>query len=101
MISRVGRIFFTFWIKKHFIFGQYLYFCKWMKNGNTMATYTITINERSAAGKALLNYLLSLGVIDTKTKVHRKGLDEAIEDVKHGRTIRCSSFEEYQKKINE
>jgi len=29
-----------------------------------MATYSLTINERTSAGKALLNYLLSLGVIN-------------------------------------
>ena len=28
-----------------------------------MATYTLKVNERTNAGKALLNYLLSLGVI--------------------------------------
>ena len=29
-----------------------------------MATYTITVNERTKAGKSLVNYLKSLGVID-------------------------------------
>ena len=29
-----------------------------------MATYTINLNERTSAGKALLGYLISLGVID-------------------------------------
>jgi hypothetical protein len=29
-----------------------------------MATYSLTINERTTAGKALLKYLLSLGVIN-------------------------------------
>jgi len=68
---------------------------------NTMATYTLTINERTNAGKALLEYLLSLGVITAKPKAtHSKGLDEAIEDVKHGRTTRCDSFDDYLKQIN-
>lgn len=66
-----------------------------------MATYSVNINERTNAGKALLEYLLSLGVINTKPKAtHRKGLDEAIEDVKHGRTTHCDSFNEYLKQIN-
>ena len=29
-----------------------------------MATYTITVNERTKAGKSLVAYLKSLGVID-------------------------------------
>ncbi len=29
----------------------------------TMATYTITVNERTSWGKALMNYLHALGVI--------------------------------------
>ena len=29
-----------------------------------MATYTVTINERTKAGKSLVSYLRSLGVID-------------------------------------
>lgn len=66
-----------------------------------MATYTLTINERTNAGKALLEYLLSLGVISAKPKATRsKGLDEAIDDVKNGRTTRCASFDEYLEKIN-
>ena len=63
-----------------------------------MATYTLTLNERTSAGKALLNYLLSLGVI-TPAKEHRKGLDEAIDDFKNGRTTKCDSFEDYLEKI--
>ena len=66
-----------------------------------MATYTLTINERTNAGKALLEYLFSIGVINAKPKATRsKGLDEAIEDVKHGRTTRCDSFDDYLNKIN-
>ena len=71
------------------------------KYKHKMATYTITINERATAGKALLKYLLSLGVINNPTKVkHRKGLDEAIDDVKSGRTTKCASFDEYLEQIN-
>lgn len=36
-----------------------------------MATYTINLNERTSAGKALLGYLTSLGVISpAKTESH-------------------------------
>lgn len=66
-----------------------------------MATYTLTINERTNAGKALLEYLFSLGVIDAKKKPsRRKGIDEAIDDFKNGRTTKCDSFDDYLEKIN-
>lgn len=32
--------------------------------------------------------------------LHRKGLDEAINDVKNGRTTKCEDFDDYLKKIN-
>ena len=66
-----------------------------------MASYILTVNERTNAGKALLEYLFSLGVIDAKKKLsRRKGIDEAIDDVKNGRTVKCDSFEDYLEKIN-
>ncbi len=38
-----------------------------------MATYTITLNERSARGKALMEYLKALGVLMHKDEGHRAG----------------------------
>ena len=34
-----------------------------------MATYTITVNERTREGKSLVNYLKSLGVIDVPNEM--------------------------------
>lgn len=70
-----------------------------------MATYTININERTSAGKALLNYLLSLGVVSKnkpKTKEAASGYDEtlqAIKEVKEGEVVRYRDFEDFKKKM--
>ncbi len=62
-----------------------------------MATYSLTINERKSAGKALLNYLLSLDFV----KIDKKnGLDQAIDDFKNGNTVKCNDFDDYLEKIN-
>ncbi len=73
-----------------------------------MATYTITLNERTNSGKALMAYLQALGVIiqkvtpktpktARKTRIYDpetgrylkdsvvKSIEEAHEDMKHGR----------------
>lgn len=70
-----------------------------------MATYTININERTSAGKALLGYLMSLGVIiknKAKTKEESSGYDEtlqAIKEVKEGHVVRYKDFEDFKKKM--
>lgn len=47
-----------------------------------MATYTITINERTTAGKGVLALLQSLkGVVTIKSNA----LDESLLDIKEGR----------------
>ena len=70
-----------------------------------MATYTITLNERTNSGKALMAYLQALGVIiqkvtpknAPKTRIYDpetgrylknsvvRSIEEAHEDMKHGR----------------
>ena len=51
-----------------------------------MATYTITLNERSNNGKALLNYLQSLGVMVEKvTKRGTTSYERSKRDIKAGR----------------
>ncbi len=56
-----------------------------------MATYTVTINERTNAGRQLLNYLLGLGLIKDKvTERKRTGLEEAEEDIRNGRVYTAS-----------
>jgi hypothetical protein len=47
-----------------------------------MATYTITINERTVAGKGVLSLLQSLKDIVT---IKPGGLDESLLDIKEGR----------------
>ena len=47
-----------------------------------MAPYTITVNERTRAGKGLVNYLRYLGVIDeVPNETTRKAMQE-LEDGK-------------------
>ena len=57
-----------------------------------MATYTVTINERTNAGRQLLNYLLGLGLIKDRVSVRKKtGLEEAEEDIRAGRVYTANS----------
>ena len=51
-----------------------------------MATYTITIDERTKSGKHVLNYLKSHGVIEIPNETTRK----AIQEIREGKGIRCS-----------
>lgn len=53
-----------------------------------MATYTITVNERTKTGKNLVAFLSTLSDIVT-IKPARTGIDEALEDVKHGRVSKA------------
>ena len=55
-----------------------------------MATYTVTINERTNAGRQLLNYLL--GLVKERVSAKKKsGFEEAEEDIKAGRVYTASS----------
>ena len=57
-----------------------------------MATYTVTINERTNAGRQLLNYLLGLCLIKERVTSKKKtGLEEAEEDIREGRVYTASS----------
>lgn len=70
-----------------------------------MATYTININERTSAGKALLDYLISLGVIiknKAKTREETSGYNEtlqAIKEMKEGKVVRYKNFEDFKNKM--
>ena len=63
-----------------------------------MATYTITINERTNAGRQLLNYLLGLGIVKDRVSVRnvrkKTGMEEAEEDIRAGRVYTASSAAE-------
>lgn len=57
-----------------------------------MATYTVTINERTNAGRQLLNYLLGLGLIKERVSPKKKtGFEEAEEDIREGRVYTACS----------
>ena len=60
-----------------------------------MATYTITVNERTKAGKSLVGYLRSLGVIDEPNATTLA----AAKELKNGGGTRCNSFEDYLKAV--
>lgn len=66
-----------------------------------MATYTITINERTKEGKGLLYYLEYLGVIkkNDSNPTGRNATLAAIEEMKQGKGIKCGSFEDYKRKM--
>jgi hypothetical protein len=57
-----------------------------------MATYTITINEKSRAGKKLVALLESLSEVVAFTEVRKvKSLNEALDDVKNGRVFEAKN----------
>ena len=60
-----------------------------------MATYTITVNERTKAGKSLVNYLRDLGVIDEPNEATLT----AVQEIKNGGGTRCDTFEDYLKAV--
>ena len=85
-----------------------------------MATYTITLNERSSRGKALVEYLQALGVLmhkvspqksATKTRIYDpetgeymndravRDIEQALDDAKHGRVTTYNSVDEFFKEM--
>ncbi len=60
-----------------------------------MATYTITLDERSAQGKALMCYLKALGVLVQKvTPKSKSSFSKSQEDKLAGRVEKFSSSDE-------
>lgn len=60
-----------------------------------MATFSITVNERTAQGKALLAYLETLKVNLQRVSIARKGsLERSMDDIKHGRVESFASADE-------
>lgn len=67
-----------------------------------MATYTITVNERTTTGKAVVEFLRSLGILREKEIKKEKEIDltqKAINEIKEGKGIRCRTFEDYLKEM--
>lgn len=61
-----------------------------------MATYTITVNERTKAGKSLVAYLRSLGVIEEPNDTTMA----AISEIRSGGGTRCDTFDDYLKVVS-
>ena len=64
-----------------------------------MATYTITLDERSANGKALMSYLKALGVVIKKVSSKKSSYICSQEDKKAGRVETFSSANEMFKSL--
>ena len=65
-----------------------------------MATYTITVNERTNSGKALMEYLKALGVLVKKVPSKAKSsYQRSQEDKLTGRVETFSSSEEMFKSL--
>ena len=72
-----------------------------------MATYTITVNERTKEGRGLVRYLKTLGVIEIPNETTRKAIKElpnettrkAIKELDEGKGTVCNTFEEYLEAI--
>ena len=65
-----------------------------------MATYTITLNERTASGKALIGYLKALGVLVQKVTPSKKSsYERSQEDIRAGRIEKFASAEEMFKSL--
>lgn len=70
------------------------------KNFIIMATYTITLNERTSSGKALMEYLQALGVLISKVTPKKKSsYVRSQEDKLAGRVEKFSSSEEMFKSL--
>lgn len=64
-------------------------------NLKIMATYTITLNERTTSGKALIEYLNALGILMHKVSAKEKSSYlSSQEDKLAGRIEKFSSSEE-------
>ncbi len=60
-----------------------------------MATYTITVNERTNGGKALMAYLRELGVlVDKRTTTKKSSYARSQEDIRKGRVESFESADE-------
>lgn len=57
-----------------------------------MATYTITVNEKTREGKSRVKYLKSLGVIDD---VPNDETLQAMKDIEDGNVKVYKTFEDY------
>ena len=65
-----------------------------------MATYTITLNERTASGKALMDYLQALGVLVQKvTPAKKSSYERSQDDIREGRVEKFASADDMFKSL--
>ena len=65
-----------------------------------MATYTITLNERTTSGKALMSYLQALGVLVKKVTPAKKSSYECSQDdIREGRVESFKSADDMFKSL--
>ena len=66
-----------------------------------METITLQYDATNPALKGLIAALLKFdGISKVRATTKKSGLDEAIDDFKHGRTTKCRDFDDYLEKIN-
>jgi hypothetical protein len=60
-----------------------------------MATYNITINERTRSGKKLVDLLKSLNEVVSFSKISKNSaVDEALNDVENGRIYKATDAQD-------
>lgn len=67
-----------------------------------MATYALTINERSVNGKALLQYLEALQLnlqLLPKVRLRKSSYERSMDDIKYGRIEKFDSADEMCKSL--
>ena len=67
-----------------------------------MATYSMTINERSTQGQALLAYLQALKIDLQRLptiSLRKSSYERSMEDIKHGRVEKFASADEMCKSL--
>ena len=64
-----------------------------------MAQITLSYNPRNAIAKRTIEYILSLGVFNVTESKKNKAIDEALEEINTGKTVKCDDFEDYLQKV--
>ena len=95
----------TGWIRETFMerylfhYQFYFTFAK-NKDESIMATYTITVNERTHGGRALMAYLKELGVlVEKQTSTKKSSYARSKEDIRKGQVESFESAEDMFKSL--
>ena len=77
-----------------------MYLCRGIIKKKIMATYTITLNERTTSGKALMSYLQALGVLVKKVTPDKKSsYERSQDDIREGRVEKFKSADDMFKSL--